>query len=71
MRPKNLETRILKRLARTRGDVFLRDDFSDFGSYDQVGHVLRHLVRTGQLVKIGYGLYARAAQTAPGWWPCT
>jgi hypothetical protein len=61
MRPKNLETRILKRLARTRGDVFLRDDFSDLGGYDHVGRVLRHLVRTGQLVKIGHGLYARAA----------
>ena len=49
MKPKNLESRVLKRLARKGGDVFLRDDFSDLGGYDQVGRVLRHLVRTGQL----------------------
>ena len=36
MKPKNLETRVLKRLARKKGDVFLRDDFSDLGGYDGV-----------------------------------
>ena len=61
MKPENLETRVLKRVARKRGDVFLRDDFSDLGGYDQVGRALRCLVRTGRLVKIGHGLYTRAA----------
>jgi hypothetical protein len=41
--------------------VFLRNDFTDLGGYDQVGRVLRQLVRRGQLVKIGHGLYTRAA----------
>jgi len=55
MKPKNLETRVVKRLAHKKGDVFLRDDFSDLGGYDQVGRVLCLLVSTGQLVKIvGY-----------------
>lgn len=35
-----LETRISKRIARKRSDVFLRADFSDLGGYDQVGRVL-------------------------------
>lgn len=61
MRPKNLEHRILQRMARKKGDVFLRDDFSDLGGYDQVGRVLRQLVQRGQLVKLGHGLYTRAA----------
>jgi hypothetical protein len=61
MKSDNLETRVLKRLARKRGDVFLREDFRDLGGYDQVGRALRCLVRTGQLVKIGHGLYTRAA----------
>ena len=61
MKPENLETRVLKRVARKRGDVFLRDDFRDLGGYDQVGRALRRLVRTGRLVKIGHGLYTRAA----------
>ena len=61
MRSKNLETRIMKRIDRKRGDVFLRADFSDLGGYDQVGRALRLLVGKGKLLKIGQGLYTRAA----------
>jgi hypothetical protein len=55
-----LETQLLKRIDRKRGDVFLRADFRDLGGYDQVGRVLRQFVRQGQLVRIGSGLYTRA-----------
>jgi len=61
MRSGNLETRVMKRIARKRGDVFLRADFSDLGGYDQVGRALRGLVAKGKLLKIGQGLYTRAA----------
>lgn len=57
---KTLEQRITDRIARKKGDVFLRADFEDLGGYDQVGRELRKLVSRGNLVKIGYGLYARA-----------
>lgn len=60
MRSENLETRLMKRIERKRGDVFLRADFSDLGGYDQVGRALGGLVRRGKLLKIGQGLYARA-----------
>src|SRR5258708_30394442 len=60
MKPENLEDRLMKRIARKRGDVFLRAGFRDLGGYDQVGRGLRQLVREGRLVKIGYGLYTRA-----------
>lgn len=60
MRPESLEDRVLNRVARKRGDVFLRADFDDLGGYDQVGRVLRGLVREGRLLKVGYGLYTRA-----------
>jgi hypothetical protein len=60
MKPETLETRLLKRIDRKRGDVFLRADFDDLGGYDQVGRVLRDLVRDGRLMKVGYGIYARA-----------
>jgi hypothetical protein len=59
MKSETLEARLLKRIARKRGDVFLRADFADLGNYDQVGRVLRGLVRDGRLMKIGYGLYTR------------
>jgi hypothetical protein len=62
MRAQAWETRILKRIESKRGDVFLRDDFCDLGGYDQVGRVLRELVRKGQLLKVGYGVYTRAVK---------
>ena len=63
MRAENLETRVMKRIARKRGDVFLRADFSELGGYDQVGRALRGLVRKGQLLKVGYGVYTRAVRS--------
>jgi len=41
-------------------DVFARDDFKDLGGYNQIARALRRLIVEGQLIKIGYGLYARA-----------
>lgn len=60
MKSEKLETRIQKRIARKRGDVFLRADFEDLGGYDQVGRALGQLVKQGQLLKLGQGLYTRA-----------
>ena len=60
-RPQPLEKRIARRVARKKVNVFLRRDFEDLGGYDQVGRALRRLTAKGQLVKIGYGLYARTA----------
>lgn len=61
MRPETLEARILKRVARKRGDVFLRADFRDLGGYNQVGRCLGELVRKGKLIKLGQGLFTRVA----------
>ncbi len=60
----SLPDRLEKRIARKRGDVFLRADFDDLGGYDQVGRALRQLVVKGRLMKIGQGLYTRAT-TSP------
>lgn len=61
-----LEARVRKRIDRKRGDVFLRADFADLGGYDQVGRALRGLVRQGNLLKIGFGLYSRAVKSRLG-----
>lgn len=63
-RSETLEGRIEQRIARKRGDVFLREDFSDLGGYDQVGRALRNLVRKGTLLKVSQGIYSRA-ETSP------
>jgi hypothetical protein len=61
--PDSLGQRLQQRIAKSRGDVFLRADFDDMGGYDQVGRALRGLVRKGQLLKLGYGIYTRAAKS--------
>lgn len=52
---------IRQRVGRSRRNVFLRSDFDKLGSYDAVGRALRQVVRSGKLIQIGYGLYAKAA----------
>ena len=40
--------------------VFARKDFINLGEYDQVGRALLTLTKEGRLIRIGYGLYAKA-----------
>ena len=57
---KTLEERIARRITCSKREVFIRNDFEDLGDYDQVGRSLRQLVKKGKIMKIGYGLYAKA-----------
>ena len=58
-----LEARMARRIKRMESTVLMRSDFDDLGGYDQVGRVLRRLTTKGELVKIGYGLYAKAERS--------
>lgn len=60
MSKKFLQSRIETKIQRSRRNVFLRADFERLGGYDQIGRALRALVADEQLLKIGYGLYAKA-----------
>ena len=55
-----INRKVQTRVKRSKSSVFLRSDFKDIADYDQVGRALRELVQEGLLIKIGYGLYARA-----------
>ena len=66
MKSDTLEAKLISRISRKRGDVFLRADFDDLGGYDQVGRALLNLVRKGRLLRIGYGIYARAEKSPFG-----
>ena len=59
-----LKRRIRTRLQRSKRYVFTRDDFSDLAGYDQVGCVLRELVKEEILLKVGYGLYTKAKRNS-------
>lgn len=56
----NLKSRLYIAVKRRKSEVFLRADFESFGGYDQVGRALKGLVDDGVLLKIGFGLYAKA-----------
>jgi hypothetical protein len=59
-----LEGRITYRVKRSGAPIFLREDFSDLGGYDQVGRILRQLVAKGLLLSVGYGLYVRTKKSS-------
>lgn len=58
-----LEKKIAYRIKRSKTSAFVRQDFKDIGGYDQIGRVLRTLVRKKQLISLGYGSYARARRS--------
>ncbi len=59
-----LESKITYRVKRSKAPVFVRDDFKDIGGYDQVGRILKGLVKKGALVSLGYGTYARTKKSS-------
>jgi len=52
--------RIKRRVANSKGEVFLRDDFKDLAAPSQLSAALKELQTSGYLVRIGYGVYAKA-----------
>ncbi len=52
--------RILASLRHSKSKVFLRDEFSRFGTYRQVCRVVKELSEEGKLIRLGYGTYAKA-----------
>lgn len=60
---KTLSYKVSARIARKNKVVFVREDFEDIGGYDQIGRILRQLATDGKLVKVGYGLYAKAKRS--------
>lgn len=55
-----LEERLKRSISQRKDDVFLRKEFSQFGSPAQVSRALRQLIMEGRLVKLGLGIYAKA-----------
>lgn len=64
VKPRSVTQRIEERIARKKGDVFLRADFRDLGGYRQIGRSLRALIAAGKIVRIGQGIYSRTS-TSP------
>jgi len=54
-----IKNEISRWISQTDDTVFLRRDFRDFGEYAQVGSALRMLVKSEEIVRMGYGIYAK------------
>ncbi len=42
----------------------MRKDFKDLSDYDQVGRALRNIAKDGRLIRLGYGVYAKAKKSS-------
>ncbi len=60
MKTQTIKEKVNIKIERSVRQVFLRADFVKLGGYDQIGRELRSLADEGKLMKIGYGLYAKA-----------
>jgi hypothetical protein len=55
-----VKARVSRSIGRSNAEVFLRRDFGEIGGYAQVGKALTALTSEGRLVRLGYGVYAKA-----------
>jgi hypothetical protein len=55
-----LRERVKARIAERRDNAFLTREFLDLGGERQVLRALRELTEAGDLIRLGYGVYARA-----------
>ncbi|OIQ72489.1 hypothetical protein GALL_458840 [mine drainage metagenome] len=58
------QTRIARSIGRSKRDVFVRADFADLGSPSRVTRAISELIKKGKLVRLGYGVYAKAVPSA-------
>ena len=59
----SLKYQILQLVEQTPHNVLLRQDFTHLGSYRQISRVLNTLIHQKKLVKIGFGIYAKAYES--------
>ncbi len=57
---KSLKFRVLDSIQQLPGNVVVRGDIEDMGSPRQISRCFQTLVEMGELIKIGYGVYAKA-----------
>ncbi len=56
----SLKFKVLDRIQQMSGNVVLREDIEDMGSPRQISRCFKDLVEMGELIKIGYGIYAKS-----------
>lgn len=60
---KSITFKVLKRINALSSDVILRSDIANLADPREISRALNRLVQSGQLVKLGYGVYAKLARS--------
>lgn len=55
-----VKDRVIAKIKRSSSSVFLRKEFDRLGDYRQVSRAINAAAASGMLVKVGFGLYAKA-----------
>ncbi len=55
-----VKDRVIAKIKRSSSSVFLRKEFDRLGDYRQVSRAINDVAVSGILVKVGFGLYAKA-----------
>ena len=55
-----VKDRVIAKIKRSSSSVFLRKEFDRLGDYRQVSRAINEVAASGILVKVGFGLYAKA-----------
>ncbi|HHE07944.1 MAG TPA: S-adenosylhomocysteine hydrolase [Chlorobaculum parvum] len=56
----NIRERMKRSITMRRGEIILRSDFTHMGSQSQISRLLTDFVAEGRLVRLGYGIFAKA-----------
>jgi hypothetical protein len=56
----SLKFKVLDRIQQISGNIVVREDIQNMASPRQISRCFNELVEMGKLVKIGYGIYAKA-----------
>ncbi|MEX1196360.1 MAG: DUF6088 family protein [Pseudohongiellaceae bacterium] len=60
MRRQTVKERIARSISLRQGEVVFPSDFKSMASPSQINRALRTLIDEGRIVRLGYGLYAKA-----------
>lgn len=55
-----VKEKMVRSIALRKGEVLLRADFESMGSPSQISRALRELINEGKIIRLGYGVYAKA-----------
>lgn len=55
-----VKEKLILKIKRSSSSVFLRNEFDKLGDYRQVSRAVSEVTASGMLIRVGFGLYAKA-----------